>query len=150
MSVAGGEASGKSSQKFKPMNDRIKLTRDEKDEFINWLSSEFGRPVMWKAWLGTKVLAKARNLILKAARGGEMAQRAKCLDQPSIARDVVQRACAKSQGGHGDELFAHWMKLEHFNKGSKKILERREKVSKNAHRTNFRSKQKKHQCRHGN
>ena len=150
MEADGGSVKGGGSGAVlkKPRNDRVKLSRDEKDEFINWLATEFGEATMRAAWLEAKVLPKARNLILKAARGGAMAARAKCVEEASTATDVVRRACAKCVGGHGERLFAHWTKLSDQFKGSKKILVRREKESKNAHRTNFRSKQKKHQARH--
>ena len=147
MSVA--DSKKPSSKGLKPRNDRVKLTRDEKDEFINWLALEFAEASLRHAWMETKVLARARNLILKAARGGAMAPRSKCLEQPSTANDVVARACAKVVGDHGERLLAHWTKLTHHAKGSKKILARREKESRNAGRTIFRAKQKKHQFRHG-
>ena len=87
MSVA--DSKKPSSKGLKPRNDRVKLTRDEKDEFINWLATEFGEATMRAAWLEAKVLPKARNLILKAARGGAMAARAKCVEEASAAVDDI-------------------------------------------------------------
>ena len=129
--------------------DRVKLSRDDKEEFINWIGGQFAEAATRRAWLATKVLPRARNIILSAARGTDFAEAGKCLQAlDTTAGDVVLRACAKAPGGHGAALAAHWSKLALQFKGSKKIHARRAKEGKNAERTNFRSKQKKHQSRH--
>ena len=143
-SVASGAARPRKA------SDRVKMSRDEKDELVNWIGGTvFGDAAARKAWLATKALPRARNVVLAAARRTPFAARAQCLHGlDSTAGDVVTRACGKAPGGHGAALLAHWTKLAQQFKGSKKIHARRAKESKNADRTNFRSKQKKHQSRH--
>lgn len=130
--------------------EKIIVSRSEKDEFISFLSTKVAEKSFRNAFLGTTHLGKARSLYRSSARSS-FRNASRGLDHPATFATVVEKSLEGAVGVSEDDRAAfmkHWHVLVSNAKGSKKIVARREKESKNANRSNFRSKHKKHQSRH--
>ena len=126
------------------------VCRDDKEELIKWLAVELGDPELRRALTKCSHVVKARNVILARARNKHISEAAESLKHDATANNVVERACAQcAKKTEAAAVLAHWNKLRSWQKGSKKIIQRRAKGNKNEGRPlGFRGKHKKHQSRH--
>ena len=126
------------------------VCRDDKASLITWLAIELGDPEMRKALTKCTHVVKARNVILARARNKHISEAAESLKHDATANNIIERACARcARKTEAAAVLAHWNKLRSWQKGSKKILQRRAKGNKNEGRPlGFRGKHKKHQSRH--
>ena len=126
------------------------VCRDDKESLIAWLAIELGDPELRRALTKCTHIVKARNVILARSRNKHIAEAAESLKHDATANNIVERACAQcSRKTEAAAVLAHWNKLRSWQKGSKKILQRRAKGNKNEGRPlGFRGKHKKHQSRH--
>ena len=134
----------------KGQEPRPVVCRDDKDALVAWLAVELGDPELRRALTKCSHVVKARNVILARARNKHVAEAAESLKHDATANNVVERACARcARKTEAAAVLAHWNKLRSWQKGSKKILQRRAKGNKNEGRPlGFRGKHKKHQSRH--
>jgi hypothetical protein len=126
------------------------ICRDDKEELVKWLAVELGDPELRRALTKCSHVVKARNVILARARNKHISAAAESLKHDATANNIVERACAQcSRTKEAAAVLAHWNKLRSWQKGSKKIIQRRAKGNKNEGRPlGFRGKHKKHQSRH--
>ena len=134
----------------KGQEPRPVVCRDDKDALVAWLAIELGDPELRRALTKCSHVVKARNVILARARNKHISEAAESLKHDATANNVVERACAQcSRKTEAASILAHWNKLRSWQKGSKKIIQRRAKGNKNEGRPlGFRGKHKKHQSRH--
>ncbi|KAJ1460218.1 hypothetical protein M885DRAFT_510024 [Pelagophyceae sp. CCMP2097] len=149
-----GAASTRASTKKKgglDKDEKIVLSRSEKEDFIAFLATRFDADAgMRVSWLAAKGFPRCRTVAARAAKDG-FSKHSKCLEHRPTFLHVFSSAFAKMLDQAAAKLLAaHVVRLTNGEKGSKKLVVRREKAGKNSGRSIFRSKQKKHQCRHGN
>mmetsp|Transcript_19020 Transcript_19020/g.24658 ORF Transcript_19020/g.24658 Transcript_19020/m.24658 type:complete len:158 (-) Transcript_19020:98-571(-) len=148
---------GVKSKKKKQDNavEKLVLNRDEKEEFVAWLSTQFGDTTFRAAFTNTKILARARALIRKSNASDGFNKAIKCLEHPATFNDCISGAVsiAKIDATQKSVLLRHWSSLRHAAKGSLKIIKRREKLlSSSSSSSSSKKKNKKaprkHQSRH--
>ena len=103
--------------------------------------------VLWMADGGSVVFAAVAS---DRSDSSNFRHRAILCEHDATANNIVERACERcARKKEAAAILAHWNKLRSWQKGSKKILQRRAKGNKNEGRPlGFRGKHKKHQSRH--